>query len=215
MLGWTSPRRPALRESAPSGRLLRKPLAAPAPRCGYAAFALDYHGGGKPLPSREEMFARFGELMPDPERIQALGRAGLEILLAQSEVDAGRVAAIGYCFGGTMSFELARAGTDLKAAVGFHAGLGTQAAAAKGAVKAKVLALIGADDPMIPPEQRAAFETEMRAAQADYQLVVYGGAQHSFTNPNAAGANMPGVVYDKTTDARSWKAMTDLFEEVF
>jgi len=181
---------------------------------GYAAFALDYHGGGKPLADRDAMMARFGELMGSPDRIVALGKAGLDQLFAQPEVDAGRAASIGFCFGGTMSFQLARAGIDIKAAVGFHAGLAAAAPAAPGAVKGKVLALIGADDPMIPPEQRAGFEKEMTAAKADWQLITYGGAAHSFTNPNAANFNMPGIVYDAKTEKRSWQAMLDLFREV-
>lgn len=182
---------------------------------GYAAFALDYHGGGKPIADRNAMMARFGELMSDPSRIHGLGRAGLEILKAQAEVDTTRLAAIGFCFGGTMSLQLARAGEDLKAVVGFHSGLATQAPAAKGAIKAKVLALIGADDPMIPLEQRTAFEAEMREAGADWQLVVYGNAAHSFTNPAAASFQMPGIVYHEPTDKRSWQAMVTLFDEVF
>jgi dienelactone hydrolase len=181
---------------------------------GYAAFALDYHGGGKPLADRDAMMARFGELMGSPDRIVALGKAGLDQLLAQPEADSGRAASIGFCFGGTMSFQLARAGIDIKAAVGFHAGLGT-ASPAKGEIKAKILALIGSDDPMVPAQQRTDFEKEMSAAKADWQLVVYGGQQHSFTNPQAANFNMPGIVYDEKTEKRSWQAMLDLFQEIF
>ena len=91
---------------------------------GYVAFALDYHGGGKPLPM-DQMMARLGPLMGDPLKTRSLGQAGLEVLLRQPETDASRVAAIGFCFGGTMSLELARGGADLKAVVGFHSGLAT------------------------------------------------------------------------------------------
>jgi dienelactone hydrolase len=181
---------------------------------GYAAFALDYHGGGKPMGDREAMMARFGELMGAPDRIVALGQAGLDQLLAQPEADSGRAAAIGFCFGGTMSFHLARAGVDIKAAVGYHAGLATTTPAKPGAVKAKVLALIGVDDPIIPPQQRTDFEKEMTEAKADWQMILYGGAAHSFTNPAAANFNMPGIVYDAKTEKRSWQAMLDLFGEV-
>jgi len=182
---------------------------------GYAAFALDYHGGGKPLVDRDAMMARFGELMSSPDRIVALGKAGLDQLLAQAEVDVSRTASIGFCFGGTMSFQLARAGIDIKAAVGFHAGLATTAPAKAGTVNAKVLALIGVDDPLIPAQQRADFEREMTEAKVDWQMVLYGGAAHSFTNPAAANFNMPGIVYDAKTEKRSWQAMLDLFKEVF
>jgi dienelactone hydrolase len=129
--------------------------------------------------------------------------------------DPDRLAAIGYCFGGTLSFELARSGADLKAAVGFHAGLGTARPQDAANIRAKVLALIGADDPMVDISQRRAFEEEMRAGGVDWQLVVYGGAVHSFTNPRASQVDLPGIAYDERVDRRSWQAMVDLFAEVF
>jgi dienelactone hydrolase len=179
---------------------------------GYAAFALDYHGEGKPL-AREEMMGRLGQLMGDPERTRELARAGLAILLAQDEVDKARSAAIGYCFGGTMALELARSGADLTMVVGFHSGLGTQRPAGPGDIKAGILVCIGADDPLVPAEQRTAFEEEMRAAQVDWRMNLYGGAVHSFTNPNADMSGMPGVAYHQPTDERSWRAMLDFFHE--
>ena len=182
---------------------------------GFIAFALDYNGGGQWLPDRAQMMARIGELSAAPDRILALGQAGLDILLAQPEADPTRVAAIGYCFGGTMALHMARAGLDLKAAVGFHSGLGTAAPAAPGAIKAKVLALIGADDPIVPAAQRDAFVAEMTAAGADWQLHLYGGVQHSFTNPAAARLAMPGIAYDAVADHRAWTSMIALFHEVF
>jgi dienelactone hydrolase len=114
-----------------------------------------------------------------------------------------------------MALELARAGTDLSAVVGFHSGLGTQRPAHKGDVKAAVLVCIGADDPLIPPEQRATFEQEMREAEVDWRMNLYGGALHSFTNPNAIASGFPGVGYDQRTDERSWRAMLDFFDERF
>jgi len=179
---------------------------------GYPAFALDYHGEGKPL-AREEMMGRLGQLMGDPERIRELARAGLAVLLAQDEVDKARVAAIGYCFGGTMALELARSGADLTMVVGFHAGLGTQRPAGPGGIKAGILVCIGADDPLVPAEQRTAFEEEMRAAQVDWRMNLYGGAVHSFTNPNADMSGIPGVAHHQPTDERSWRAMLDFFDE--
>jgi dienelactone hydrolase len=181
---------------------------------GYAAFALDYHGDGKPV-EREEMMGRLGALMGNPEQTRKLGRAGLEILLGQAEVDQSRVAAIGFCFGGTMALELARGGTDLNAVVGFHSGLATQSPAQAGQVKAAVLVCIGADDPMVPAEQRAAFEQEMRQADVEWRMNIYGGAVHSFTNPNAELSGIPGVQYHELTDQRSWRAMLDFFDERF
>jgi len=182
---------------------------------GYVAFALDYHGNGKPLEDRDQMMARIGEFRDDPERARAVGRAGLDVLLAEPRTDSDKLAAIGYCFGGTLSFELARGGADLKAAVGFHAGLGTARPEDARNITGKVLALIGADDPIVPPEQRRAFEEEMTAGGVDWQLIVYGGAVHSFTNPRAANIDLPGIAYHEPTDRRSWQAMLDLFGEVF
>jgi dienelactone hydrolase len=180
---------------------------------GYVAFALDYYGGGQPLPP-DEVLGRFGELAGDPGRTRAIGRAGLDVLLGVDEADPARVAAIGYCFGGTLSLELARAGEDLKAVVGFHAGLATSRPAEAGVIKGSVLVCIGADDPFVPVDQRLAFEEEMRAAGADWRMNIYGGAVHSFTNPAADGSN-PAIAYEPTTAARSWGAMLDLFDEAF
>jgi dienelactone hydrolase len=180
---------------------------------GYVAFALDYHGDGRPLTDRDAMMARLGELSADPLRTRALGRAGLDVLLAEDRTDPDLVAAIGYCFGGTLTFELARSGAELKAAVGFHAGLGTTRPEDARHIKAKVLALIGADDPMVNIDQRRDFEEEMRAGDVDWELNVYGGAQHSFTRPDAAAAGIPGIAYHEPTDRRSWRAMLDLFDE--
>ena len=182
---------------------------------GYVAFALDYHGGGQPLTSRDEMMARIGEFRSDPLRVRTIGTAGLDILVAEERTDTDRLAAIGYCFGGTLSFELARGGADLKAAVGFHAGLGTARPQDAANIRAKVLALIGADDPIVDNTQRREFEEEMRAGGVDWELVVYGGAVHSFTNPRASQVDLPGIAYDERIDHRSWQAMLDLFGEVF
>ena len=181
---------------------------------GYAAFALDYNGGGKPMPL-EEVMPRLGALMGDPEQTRALARAGLAVLLSQPEVDASRVAAIGYCFGGTMALELARGGADLKAVVGFHSGLATTRPQDAHNITGMVLVCIGAEDPIVPPEQRLAFEEEMRGGGVDWRMNLYGGAAHSFTNPRASTLGMPGIEYHEPTDHRSWRAMLDLFEEVF
>ena len=182
---------------------------------GYVAFALDYHGGGKPISDREQMMGRIGELRSDPARAFAVGTAGLDILRAEPRTDPARLAAIGFCFGGTLSLELARGGADLKAVVGFHSGLSTVHPEDARNITGKVLALIGADDPMVHAEERRAFEDEMRAGGVDWQLHVYGGAVHSFTNKAASPDTFPGIAYHEATDRRSWQAMVDLFDEVF
>lgn len=182
---------------------------------GYVAFALDYHGDGKPIADRDQMMGRIGDLRSDPPRAFAVGTAGLDILRAEARTDPTRLAAIGYCFGGTLSLELARGGADLKAVVGFHSGLSTVHPEDARNITGKVLALIGADDPIVNNDERRKFEEEMRAGEVDWQLVVYGGAVHSFTNPLASPDTFPGIAYDETTDRRSWQAMVDLFAEVF
>jgi dienelactone hydrolase len=182
---------------------------------GYVAFALDYHGDGKPITDRTQMMARIGEFRADPARARAIGAAGLDILLAEPRTDSDRLAAIGYCFGGTLSLELARGGADLKAVIGFHSGLSTVRPEDARNITGKVLALIGADDPIVTNDERRTFEEEMRAGGVDWQLVVYGGAVHSFTNPRASGVDIPGIAFHEPTDRRSWRAMLDLFAEVF
>jgi dienelactone hydrolase len=182
---------------------------------GYVAFALDYHGGGKPLADRDQIMARLGPLAADPDRTRALVGAGLNVLLAEPRTDPSRVAAIGYCFGGTLVLELARSGADVKAVVGFHPGLGTLRPQDASNIVGKILVCVGAEDPLIPLEQRQAFEAEMRAAGVDWRMNVYGGAAHSFTHPWAAQAAIPGVEYHQLTDERSWRAMLDLLDEVF
>jgi dienelactone hydrolase len=182
---------------------------------GYIAFALDYYGGGQPLEDRDEINARLGVYFDDPIRARRVAVAGLDVLVAQPSVDHDRVGAVGYCFGGTLMLELGRTGADLKAIVGFHAGLTTQRPEDSANIRAKVLVCIGADDPLIPPEQRLAFEAEMRAAGVDWRVNLYGGAKHSFTNPRAGLSGWPALEYHELSEQRSWRAMTDLFDEAF
>ena len=179
---------------------------------GYVAFAVDYIGGGQVFGDMATMMAKLGGLRANPDHVRVLGRAGLAVLTARPEVDATKVAAIGYCFGGTFALELARDGADLACTVAFHAGLATKR---PGAIRGKVLACIGADDPLVPPDERRAFEEEMRAAKADWRLYVYGGAVHGFANPLAGQLNNPAVQYHEPTHRRSWRAMLDLFDETF
>jgi dienelactone hydrolase len=182
---------------------------------GYVALACDLHGNGREIEGLEEAVGLLNPLFADPAKTRARAAGGLQALTARPEVDAARVAAIGFCFGGTMGLELARSGAALKAVVGFHSGLGTVAPKTDArAIKARILACIGGDDPMIPLEQRANFETEMRDAGVDWQLHVYGNTVHSFTNPDAAKRNMPQAIrYSAEADARSWAAMQQLFSE--
>ncbi|MDB5454305.1 MAG: dienelactone hydrolase family protein [Caulobacteraceae bacterium] len=182
---------------------------------GYAALACDLHGEGRVL-GMGEVMAALAPLRTDAAKIQARTRPALEAFADRPEVDRSRIAAIGFCFGGTISFELACRGADLKAAIGFHGGLAVPSLADASQVKGKVLALIGADDPSIPPDQRAAFETAMREGQVDWQMTLYGGVVHSYTNPEAAKMGRPEFArYDEAADRRSWAQMAGLLAEVF
>jgi dienelactone hydrolase len=183
---------------------------------GYIAFAADYFGGGQQFPL-DRAQARLGELMSDPDQIRGLARAGLDTLLADSRVDAARVGAFGYCFGGTMALELGRSGADLRAIVGFHPGLGTKRPEDSRNIVASVLMLCGADDPILPPETRQAFENEMReAGVTDWRLELYGGVGHSFTNPDIDARGLGDAFrYNRRADERSWASATALLAECF
>jgi dienelactone hydrolase len=130
-------------------------------------------------------------------------------------VDPDRIAALGFCFGGTAVLELARAGADLKGVISFHGGLDSPDPAAGKAIKAKVLVLHGADDPYVPKKDIAAFEDELKAAGVDYQLVFYSGAVHAFTQKEAGNDNSKGAAYNANADRRSWKALLDFLDEIF
>ena len=182
---------------------------------GHVAFALDYYGGGKPLTDRDEMAARCEALWNEPQRIRGLAGAGLEVLLAEPRSDSSRVAAVGYCFGGALVLELARGGADVNAVVGFHPRLATRRPQDAGNIKGKVLVCVGTEDPLISVAERLAFEKEMRAGGVDWRMNLYGGAAHSFTRPGSALGDLPGIKYHQPSDERSWRAMLDLFDEVF
>lgn len=176
---------------------------------GYVAFALDYWGGGTTLPA-DILWPTFEKLRADKALTRVRAKAGLDVLLAQPRVDHSRVASIGYCFGGTMSLELGRAGVPLKAIVGFHSGLQNSDPADAANITGSVLVCIGVDDPGIPPAQRMEFEESMNAGGVDWQMILYSQTEHSFTNKDA---DRPGFRYQPRTDERSWRAMADFFAE--
>jgi dienelactone hydrolase len=182
---------------------------------GYVALAADVYGKGIRPDNPRDAGALAGKYKADRALLRARARAGLAELVAQPNVLPGKVAAVGYCFGGTAALELARAGADLAGVVTFHGGLDTPTPADAKDIKAKVLVLHGADDPNVPPAQVAAFEDEMRAAGVDWQLVKYSGAVHSFTNPAAGDDNSKGSAYNARADRRSWQAMKAFFAELF
>ena len=180
---------------------------------GYLAFALDYQGDGQ-LKERDEAMRVLGELIQDRALTKRIARAGLDVMLAQDNADASRVAAIGYCFGGVMALELARDGADLKAIVGFHAGAPTPAPEESRNIKGRVLYCWGSADPFVSREARLAFEDDLtEAGVADWRIELYGGVGHCFTNPQVDGMGMPGVKYDAAADVRSWRSTLRLLEE--
>jgi dienelactone hydrolase len=183
-------------------------------KLGYNVFAVDIYGKGVRLTNPKDASAEAAKYKNDRMLLRARVNAGLAVLKKDELTDTSKVAAIGYCFGGTTALELARSGADISGVVSFHGGLGTPTPADT-RIKAKVLALHGADDPNVPPAEVTAFEDEMRKAKADWALVSYGGAVHSFTDWNAGSDNSKGSAYNEKADKRSWEAMKAFFAEIF
>jgi dienelactone hydrolase len=182
---------------------------------GYVALAADMFGDRRQPSNLQEIATTVGGLRAEPEKLRARGRAALATLAALPQVDATKMAAIGFCFGGSVVLELARDGADLKAVVSFHGVLGTKLPAQPGRVKASVLVCTGAEDPLAPPEQVADFEDEMRVGGvSDWQVIAYGNTLHGFTNPAADGSMMRTALYNAQADRRSWASMRSLFNEV-
>ncbi len=182
---------------------------------GYVALAADLHGEQYVTSKLDEALGLLAPLREEPARIRARAKGAMDALLAQPGVDGKRIAAIGFCFGGTMALELARSGADVAGIVGFHSGLATKAPGDAKNISGRVLVCIGADDPSIDAGQRAAFEEEMRAGRVNWQMSVYGGTVHSFTNPDADKLGRPEFArYSEQADRRSWSEMQTLFGEV-
>jgi dienelactone hydrolase len=184
---------------------------------GYVAFAADIYGKGIRAKTPQEAGELAGKYRGGADRtlLRARANAGLDVLKKNAMVDPRRIAAIGYCFGGTTVLELARSGADVAGVVSFHGGLASPNPADAKRIKGKVLALTGADDPNVKPEEVLAFEDEMRKAGVDWYLISYGNAVHSFTNPDSGTDNSKGAAYNEKADKRSWQSMKDFFEEVF
>ena len=180
-------------------------------KLGFVAFACDMYGEGV-AGNRDRIMARLMEFRSDRAKLCARARAGLEVLASQPLVD-GRLAAVGYCFGGMTVLELARKGAELAGVVSVHGSLDTPQPAAAGSVKAKILVCHGAIDPHVPMAQLNAFVEEMNGANADWQLVIYGGAMHGFTHET--GPHLPGMAYNAAADARSAAAIRGFFKEIF
>jgi len=180
---------------------------------GYVALACDMYGEGVPG-SRQRIMEAIAGLRSDPQRLTGRGLAGVDQLQTHPQVD-GRVAAVGYCFGGMAVLEMARQGAELAGVVSVHGSLATSHPARPGAVRGRVLVCHGALDPHVPTAQVTAFADEMRDAGVDWQLCVYGGAMHGFTHEHADGTQTPGVAYHASSDARSSIAIQVFLAEVF
>ena len=180
---------------------------------GYAAFAIDMYGDGKIGTSNEENAGMMQPLLDDREELARRALASLDAVSKIDSIDASKIVIMGYCFGGLVAMDLARTGADIKGAVSFHGFLAGPENSTN-EIKAKLLALHGDSDPMVGQDQIESFRQEMTSKKVDWQLHVFGGAMHSFTNPEANDPDF-GVVYSKNADERSWKIFTDLLKELF
>lgn len=184
-------------------------------KLGYIAFALDIYGKGDRPSNPQEAGAMAGRFKSDRQLYRKRLKLGLDQLRSQVGVDPDKIAAIGYCFGGTGALELARSGADIDGVVSFHGGLDSPTPEDGKKIKAKVLICHGADDPFVPAKEIEAMKSELNAADVDWQMIYYSGAVHSFTQSMAGNDNSRGAAYNEKADKRSWKAMQDFFDEVF
>ena len=182
---------------------------------GYVGFALDMYGKGVfgSDGDIEGNSALMNPLAEDRALLRQRVRAALVAGRNIPQVDATRVAAIGYCFGGMCVLELARSGADVLGVVSIH-GILAAGDVPNEAVKAKILCLHGHDDPMVPPEQVLAFETEMTSSNADWQMHAYGGTMHAFTNPDANNPDF-GTLYNQVAEKRTYQALENFLQEIF
>ena len=182
---------------------------------GYVALAVDMYGKGVRAQTHDEAAKLSSVYRDDRQLMRRRILAGYEELKKRPQVDPGRIAAIGYCFGGTSVLELARSGADVAGVVTFHGGLSNPNPEDARNIKAKVLVLHGADDKFVSPEEVEAFKKEMDAAGVDYKFVAYPGAVHSFTVPSAGNDPSTGMAYNEEADRKSWEAMREFFSQLF
>jgi dienelactone hydrolase len=184
-------------------------------KLGYVAFAIDMYGKGIRPKNSDEAAAQATIYRQDRPLMRSRAQAGLDVLLKQPLVDTRKIAVIGYCFGGGVALELARSGVDIAGVVSFHGNLDTPNPEDDKNIKAKVLVLHGADDPFVPQKDVDAFWEAMKQTNVDWQLVLYSGAVHNFTNMNSGNDPSTGSAYNEKADKRSWQAMRTFFGELF
>ncbi|CAN5183800.1 dienelactone hydrolase family protein [soil metagenome] len=181
---------------------------------GYVALATDMYGEGALYANALDGGAVMQALHAEPDKLRERIHVHLDALRGRDEVDATRIAAIGFCFGGECVLDLARSGADVRAVVSYHGLLTTERPAPKDGVKAHVAIYAGGNDPYAPPEHIEGFRDEMAAAAAVCDVTVFGDAFHSFTDPTAREmTNIPGVKYDPVADRVSWLGTVGLLEE--
>ncbi len=184
-------------------------------RLGYVALAADVIGEGAVFADIPSVAPVMQGLFADRAGWRARARAALDALAAQPQVDAGKLAAIGFCFGGATALELARSGAPLAAITTFHAGLVPELPEDAGRNRAKVLICHGAADPLVKREVVDAVMAEFQRDGIDWQFIHYGNTAHSFSDPEADQRGIPGLAYNRSADQRSWAAMRGFFEETF
>jgi dienelactone hydrolase len=184
-------------------------------RLGYVAFAADMYGGGRTTTESAEASAWAGALYRDPATLRSRAHEALRILRDTDGVDAGRIAAIGFCFGGTTVLHLAYAGAPLSGVVSFHGGLPVPTEEDPAAIEARILVLHGAADPHVPAEEQRAFIEAMEARETDWLMTRFGHAVHSFTNPAAGDDAASGAAYHADAAERSWRRMLLFLHELF
>jgi dienelactone hydrolase len=182
---------------------------------GYVAFCADIYGKGVRPTEPKDCAAHAGKYKGDRPALRRRVQAGLDQLVKNPLVQKGRLAAIGYCFGGTAVLELARSGADVRGVVSFHGGLGSPTPDDARNIQAKVLVCHGADDPFVKADEVSGFKDEMAKGKVSYKFIAHPGAVHSFTNPTAGSDNSKGVAYNAAADKESWTAMKAFFAEVF
>lgn len=185
-------------------------------KLGYVALAVDVYGNGDASADSKDAGRWASKYKTDRLLLRERLNSALAALKARPEVAPGKIAVIGYCFGGMSAIEMARAGSDVACAVSFHGSLdASDKAPTVETITAKILVLHGAADPYEPAAQIDAFQKEMNEHKADWQMNYYAYAKHGFTNGNNAGSKMDGVNYNEKADQRSWRAMRDFFDETF
>ena len=182
-------------------------------KLGYHAFVADIYGVGNNPKNTSEAGKNAGFYKNNPAEYQKRIKLAIDQLV-KAGADKNEIAVIGYCFGGTGAIEAARGNLNVKAVVSFHGGLAKAENSPTESIKAKVLVLHGADDPYVSVKEIEAFQNEMRATKADWQMVYYASAVHSFTHKDAGNDNSKGAAYNELADKRSWEAMKAFFKEV-